>query len=50
MILIPITLLAPLMAGVARGDKVGIGLGIGTAIAVLAGWVALSIRSERGGN
>ena len=50
MILMVVTLVAPLMAGVSRGDKLSVGLGIGATLAILAGWVAVSIRSERGGN
>lgn len=50
MILMVVTLMAPLMAGVSRGDKLSIGLGIAVMLAILASWVAVSIRSERGDN
>lgn len=50
LILMVVTMGAPVVAMVSRGDKVSVGLGIGTTLVVLAGWVAVSIRSERGGN
>ena len=50
LILMVVTLAGPLMAEVSRGDKVSVGLGIITTFAIVAGWVAISIRSERGEN
>lgn len=50
LILMVVTTVTPLLAGVSRGDKLSVGLGIGATLLVLAGWVAASIRSERGGN